>query len=91
MKSHTPGPWRLDITEVYGHVMYTVMKDDNILIAAMTDCPNVESNGRLMVAAPDLVAACHSALKLLRGSGFTENTKAIIELKAAIAKAEVEK
>ncbi len=29
-------------------------------------------------------AACQSALKLLRGSGFTENTPTILELKKAI-------
>lgn len=47
-----------------------------------------EANACLFAAAPTLLAAAHSALALIRGSGFTDNTRAIVQLKAAIAKAE---
>lgn len=47
-----------------------------------------KGNARLMASSPELFSACHNALKLLRGSGFTENTAVIKELKAAIAKAQ---
>ncbi len=43
---------------------------------------------RMRNAAPDLLGAAHAALKLLRGSGFTENTKALADLREAIRKAE---
>jgi hypothetical protein len=40
-----------------------------------------------MAAAPRLLAACESAIKLLRGSGFTENTPTLFELTGAVAEA----
>lgn len=33
-----------------------------------------------------LLSAAHAAVALIRGSAFSENTKALVELKAAIAK-----
>jgi hypothetical protein len=41
---------------------------------------------KLLEAAPDLFNAAITALNLLRGSGFTERTKAIIELRNALIK-----
>lgn len=46
-----------------------------------------EGNAQLVSAVPDLLRAAEKALCLLRGSGFTDNTLAIIALKAAIYKA----
>ncbi len=46
-----------------------------------------DANARLMAAAPRLLAACESAIKLLRGSGFTENTPTLFELTGAVAEA----
>ncbi len=42
----------------------------------------------LYSAAPDLLEATYSALSLLRGSGFTDNSVTVVKLKAAIKKAE---
>jgi len=38
----------------------------------------------------ELLEACRAAIKLLRGSGFTENTLTVTQLRTAIDMAEIE-
>lgn len=91
MSKHTPGMW-----EAQGNVVFSDTVPNGpecgVLVAACgtnnEGIPEQNANARLIAAAPELLRACHSALTLLRGSGFTDNTQAIAELKAAIAKAE---
>jgi len=92
---HTETPWRLEHTRRFPrnrivaearqvHHEDGVTFEEPIVIADLIhDC-----NVSVLLAAPQLLNACHAALSLLRGSGFSDNTKAIIELKAAIAKAD---
>jgi hypothetical protein len=47
-----------------------------------------EDTARLIAAAPELLEAAKAAAALIRGSGFAENTKALIALHGAIAKVE---
>jgi hypothetical protein len=51
----------------------------------------ITGNCDLIAAAPDLLAACHAAIILLRGSGFTESSATLVQLKQAVAKAEGER
>lgn len=81
--SHTPGPWALDRSRIYG---------ENMLVASVAyfrDTSLEEANARLIAAAPDML----EALRLL-----ADNIEAafpglkrmgpLVQARAAIAKAE---
>lgn len=81
----SPGPWRTG--DLFHAVFGPPTGDPSPETIATLHSGNRE-NARLISAAPELLDAAEIALALLRGSGFTENTKAIIALRMAIAKAE---
>lgn len=86
--SHTPGPWRK-----HGGFVFFDHEDYSGEFLATYRGPQgpmgmKSSDARLIAAAPDLLDACASALRLLRNSGFTDNVETISKLNAAIAKAE---
>jgi hypothetical protein len=86
MSKHTPGPWKVSGG---GNAPVIQAQDDTwICTSCAPTKEEARNNARIIAAAPDLLEAANSALKLLRGSGFTESTGAVIQLKAAIAKAE---
>lgn len=58
-------------------------------LVSLSPGEHIDANGNLFAASPELLAACHSAIKLMRGSGFTETAATLMQLKLAIAKAEV--
>jgi len=89
--SHTPGPWYVHAVRDVECNWNGAETDTAYFIGGPHNYQNEfeqEANKALIAAAPELLEAAHTALKLIRGSGFTENTKALIELKAAINKAE---
>jgi len=47
-----------------------------------------EGDAQLFSAAPELLEAAHAAFALIKGSGFTDNTRALVLLRDAISKAE---
>lgn len=92
MSTHTPGPWRKPLAKE-DYAGACVVRDDGYIVA---DCnvfggdgapsaQECEANARLIRAAPDLLAACKSALE--RIDGMNEAMGVVDELRAAIAKA----
>jgi hypothetical protein len=90
---HTPGPW-----EAFGPVKFTVYGGDpKVRIAVIDYCTGAptdehDANGRLIAAAPDLLAALRLAQEAMRAplddwKGEIER-KALDAARAAIAKAE---
>lgn len=95
MAEHTPGPWRFDGGEcvvagegwdspivadlaphnAYGEALPAVTDDDDTLAA----------NGRLIAAAPELLAACRAVLDEDHGTPPSDAT--LRQLIAAVAKA----
>ena len=95
--SHTPGPWKMiEVGNSIGIVPAKrppgVSKRDIEDIAAVNldgDQYDAHANARLIAAAPDLLAACESALKaMVEGENdLCELTSTMAMLEAAIAKA----
>lgn len=96
MSKHTPGPWWQGFLECgWGIAPGTTVQARCLLFVdrPSDDNGNIlpsEADARLMTAAPELLAACHSAINLMRGSGFTETAASLMQLKLAVAKAEGE-
>ncbi|MFA5377170.1 MAG: hypothetical protein WC455_15570 [Dehalococcoidia bacterium] len=75
---HTPGPWevykghdgKLGQTHILAHNPNTKLSD--YAVAVMVD--GNEADARLIAAAPDLLAACEQALRVLRE--YPEEVKA---------------
>lgn len=87
---HTPGPWRLD---EYGHVVYG-QKSENLLLSGVSlPCGNhplaqeAKANTRLLVAAPELLAACIKASQWIEAGMPVTTQNVHADLDAAIAKA----
>lgn len=59
-----------------------------VIICTMPDAANQRANARLIAAAPDLLAACKSALKSLDMIAATHNSPLSQQIGEAIAKAE---
>jgi hypothetical protein len=88
---HTPGPWYYNKNR---RNIYTVAKD---FVVAKVHCSEHDTyseedaerdaNGKLMAAAPDLLAACEAALQLYDGMTASKNAATGVQLRAAIAKA----
>lgn len=92
---HTPEPWKSYINGDETIIAIDGKRNDgyqinicNVYVGHHEQ--ELLSNARLIAAAPDLLKGSHAALVLLRDSGFTDKTKAIVLLKTAIAKAEGE-
>lgn len=81
---HTPGPWKLS---ALGTVLDSNSKS---VVFDRWDSIAQIANAHLAAAAPDLLEASRTAISFLRACGFRENTKAITQLRTAIAKAEGE-
>ena len=80
MSEHTPGPWLID-TET-GVV---VSRSDSLHVVASTFPHNRAANGRLIAAAPDMLAALERARVHMNCP--TKELAAILVVEAAIAKA----
>lgn len=105
MSKHTPGPWRIDGSEVSceGMGALAVVSSDDLrpegyfIVAAVVDIStevwpkagSCEANARLIAAAPDLLNTCKFALDSLERSGLGDSWTATI-LRETIAKAEGE-
>lgn len=90
MSAHTPGEWVGFVTH---HSCEVRVKDTSTVLAdvyfggggvALPD-GQAEANARLMAAAPDLLAACRSALLVV--GGIAGANKIARQCQAAIAKA----
>lgn len=87
---HTPGPWEVRDKFYVGRPgrmsLATLCAGD----VEAADVETHEANGRLIAAAPDLLAACKTALAYVRVSYLEdgEQLEMIEQLEAAIAKAE---
>lgn len=96
--SHTPGPWKLKFWSENVGVGSDRPKPrdcESIALVPIGLETGVDSriretsiaNARLIVAAPDLLAACESALGHLTVALRQEDVPAVARLRAAIAKA----
>lgn len=101
--AHTPGPWEMqpgdpDIREGWsisapgsphpGGAEYS--REDNVVGRCCSAGVYREEDARLIVAAPDLLAAAEAMLPLIherRIAGETEYERAVLALEAAIKKA----
>lgn len=70
MSKHTPGPWRSERSK--GGLKAKISGENwnyfaKVWIATNGEvCADGEANARLIVAAPDLLAACESAVEFIR-------------------------
>lgn len=82
--SHTPGPWRvLDFNERGFDRFFGVQMGRSG--GFRVEGPDAEANARLIVAAPELLAACKRALE---EAGDLRGATRRGDIRAAIAKAE---
>jgi hypothetical protein len=91
---HTPGAWYYNKSR---RNICTVAKDLDTIVVAKVHCSEHDTyseedaerdaNGKLMAAAPDLLAACEAALQLYDGMTASKNAATGVQLRAAIAKA----
>lgn len=88
MSDHTPGPWRqqgeLELTPNSRRLIYRVYKAEG-QFAYIADVTTA-ANARLIAAAPDLLAACQSAL-YDANAGEPSDGRTIDALLAAIRQA----
>lgn len=92
MSKHTPGPWTAikhgNFIEIAPDITSLGVPNQELIDLRKSVHSEALANAHLIAAAPELLEAAQIALKLIRGCGFTDNTAAVIALKAAIAKAE---
>lgn len=74
---HTPGPWHRNVPPARQYP--TVFAGRNMHIAALRPDSRIsdeeaEANLNLIAAAPDLLAACETTLRLMRQFGHTHET-----------------
>lgn len=92
MSKHTPGPWALNGP---WHIQAETPMNDPTgkrVVALITPCRGAsqaerEANAHLVAAAPDLMAALHTAADALSPPRNQEEIKALAVVRAAIAKA----
>jgi hypothetical protein len=95
--THTPGPWKADITPRTGNYAGSFsVEADGLVVCGRAGVPNRASesaaNARLIAAAPDLLAALKLILPiaesyLKKAPGHPDNGK-LADARDAIAKAE---
>lgn len=83
MSAHTPGPWHHDKAAGYVFVTTDGGKQDMDVARAFKD-----ADGRLIAAAPDLLAALYEARDQIREFLPTVLGTVLTQVEAAIAKAE---
>jgi hypothetical protein len=58
---HTPGPWSVNVGQprsgLWDRTTIVFGKDDNVIATINRHWPEVDANGRLIAAAPDLLAS----------------------------------
>jgi len=89
--NHTPGPWRKTTGFVADGehrviAQYTGSRE-SLLRWVTPGSTEAEANGRLIAAAPDLLAACEAALQWAVNGCDDESLPFIKMLRAAVAKA----
>lgn len=82
MASRTPGPWATRF--IYRMIRRVRESPGDLLIAS--DPANDWGDAELMAASPNLLAACESALELMRGMNL-EHLRVFDQLDAAINRA----
>jgi hypothetical protein len=86
MSEHTPGPWRIDPKSL--HAAPIVRGSGRVIAKVLYDMGSEDAevmpNAHLIVAAPDLLAACEA---VARATGLGDMTIAGQKVVAAIAKA----
>lgn len=89
---HTPGPWTLvNLSDgKYGHVDQLVAGGRAIICLQHDGSDEGKKNGRLIAAAPDLLAASQRYIEARHGQDGREFIEAEQELDAAIRKAKGE-
>jgi hypothetical protein len=96
---HTQGPWTVGGTFKNGCIIAAPGKRASQIVAIVESCigydpdptPESQANARLIAAAPDLLAACQAALKVMCVDGendLEEWNVTLSKIEAAIAKAE---
>ena len=86
--THTPGPWRIGDAGVTVFGPKTEAPSPKT-VAYMADGNSAwKANARLIAAAPDLLAALMGAEERMRNVGVTDGSALMIQVRAAIAKAE---
>jgi len=93
MSEHTPGPWSWQKAAEPNGIHHNALIHPNtevILYEKPTHQSCARANARLIAAAPDLLAACESALIALKTGSPKWKDTAIADLDRAIAKAEKE-
>jgi hypothetical protein len=88
---HTPGPWCIDDSN--GHIYHRPAPLTKFVIAQMES--GTEADERLIIAAPDMLAALHELVASSDAYDETETTEhrcrvALERARAAIAKAEAQ-
>ena len=68
-KKHTPGPWRNERGS--GDYGRNITADNGRRIICETICSDHAANAALIVAAPDLLAACEAALDFIHSLPYT--------------------
>jgi len=83
-KNHTPGPWVYYYEQIGNqHIVWS----DNSRIVSLSMNDDAESNARLIAAAPDLLEALAVLTELVSFQICDDGHPAIINARAAIAKA----
>ena len=92
MKTHTPGPWRIEkYTDTTTRDGERIRAGNNLIVvnevwgASLSEC---DANYRLVAAAPELLEACKQAKKHLERDLVEPGRTVFWNLVAAIAKAE---
>ena len=89
MKTHTPGPWKIEMRTRSGEFVRTthITGTDGSHLANVGPC-SIDANARLIAAAPDLLAALEDIVYLADTSDFYLPRNWLADARAAIAKAE---
>lgn len=95
---HTPGPWIVEGIDILGGHGESCHIATVALLGVGERHPTIQSNARLIAAAPELLAACKNAIQVFdnemhrsedhESRFFNGEDSGIARLKAAISKAE---
>lgn len=89
MSKHTPGPW--DYDPEHQNVCATGKQVANLWECYPLEPEEIDANGYLIAAAPDLLAACEAFLggvgDSLETTDIEQQARALVAMQAAVAKA----